>query len=291
MYRLPNPMALAGPPPITAGAPPACASATPDDGAVGVGGRLQPGHGRAFGSRWRSRGALTTEDRARYGRRRLRSRASSTIFGLMLAAEPEQVREGFAAAERDDRFSRDRRDRLEGGPLRQRLVLMDRSTCGRSGVGFGTGVIASSDEAAGRPGRRGGAQRRRGRSRLPRPTPAVEDLLRPRRAGDARAVRDGHNTAHVLVRPLTSSAVVCYRPVFAEVDPEGQSILEDDAVIRGKTPPGEVRARASHRRGGCLPRQERLTAQRLGIGASDHRHGAQPEPAPDRSPGVRRAQP
>lgn len=39
------------------------------------------------------------------------------------------------------------------------------------------------------------------------------------------------NAAHVLVRPLTSSAVGCYRQVFAEVDPEGRSILEDEGLV------------------------------------------------------------
>lgn len=40
------------------------------------------------------------------------------------------------------------------------------------------------------------------------------------------------NAAHVLVRPVTSSAVGCYRHVFAEVDPESRSIVEDDSVVR-----------------------------------------------------------
>jgi hypothetical protein len=40
------------------------------------------------------------------------------------------------------------------------------------------------------------------------------------------------NVAHVLVRPLTSSAVGCYRQVFAEVDPEGRSIIEDDGMVQ-----------------------------------------------------------
>jgi hypothetical protein len=40
------------------------------------------------------------------------------------------------------------------------------------------------------------------------------------------------NVAHVLVRPLTSSAVGCYRQVFVEVDPEGRSIIEDDGMVQ-----------------------------------------------------------
>lgn len=42
------------------------------------------------------------------------------------------------------------------------------------------------------------------------------------------------NAAHVLLRPITSSAVGCFRGVFGEVDPEGLAIVEDAGFVQDR---------------------------------------------------------